>query len=325
LLSSIRFDMRAPAAGRASAAELYRATLDMAAWADRVGIGSVVLSEHHGVDDGFLPSPIVAAAAVAGRTERISISIGALLLPLHDPLRVAEDLAIADLLSGGRISTVLGLGYREEEYAMFGASWKDRGARFDECIQALLDAWTGEPFEFEGRTVRVTPRPGTRPHPLLFIGGRSKLAARRAARFDLPFFPDSADPELRAEYERACESHGRPPRLVIAPEAQVRYLFVHDDPDGYWDAIGPSLLHEARTYRSWQPEGFVSSTSSTADSVAELKKGDLFNVLRPDEAVAWARTRPIVLLYPLCGGIAPELAWESLHLLEHDVLPHLEL
>src|SRR5215213_9253801 len=171
--------MRAPASGSASASELHRATLDMAAWADRVGLGTVVLSEHHGADDGFLPSPIVAAAAVAGRTERITITIGALLLPLHDPVRVAEDLAVLDLLSGSRVSTVLGLGYREEEYAMFGASWEDRGARFDESIQVLLDAWTGEPFEHRGRTLRVTPRPGSDLRHLTFVGGRSKRAARR--------------------------------------------------------------------------------------------------------------------------------------------------
>src|SRR5688572_17203361 len=136
--------MRAPSFGAASAAELHRAALDMAAWADRVGIHAVALSEHHGTGDGYLPSPIVAASAIAARTERILINISALLLPLHDPLRVAEDLAVADLLSGGRISVVLGLGYREEEYTMFGAPWADRGAHFDECIQVLLDAWSGE-------------------------------------------------------------------------------------------------------------------------------------------------------------------------------------
>src|ERR687893_2814439 len=114
--------MRAPASGPASPAELYGASLDMAAWADRVGIGSIVLSEHHGAEDGFLPSPVVAAAAIAGRTEHITITIGALLLPLHDPVRVAEDLAVLDLLSRGRVSTVLGLGYRRGGMVSFVAA-----------------------------------------------------------------------------------------------------------------------------------------------------------------------------------------------------------
>jgi alkanesulfonate monooxygenase SsuD/methylene tetrahydromethanopterin reductase-like flavin-dependent oxidoreductase (luciferase family) len=324
VLSSIRFDMRAPASGPASPAALYRASLDMAAWADRVGIGSVVLSEHHGAEDGFLPSPVVAAAAIAGRTERITITIGALLLPLHDPVRVAEDLAVLDLLSEGRVSTVLGLGYREEEYAMFGAPWEGRGAHFDGCIQVLLDAWSGEPFEHRGCTVRVTPRPGTDLRATTFVGGRSLRAARRAARFALPFFPDSGDPALRAEYERACREHGRRPGLVITPEPQVHYLFVSEDPDGYWDRIGAHLLHEALTYGSWQPEGSPSSAATDATTIEELRAGDLFTVLRPDEAVRWAAGRPVLLLYPLCGGLPPEVAWESLQLVEHEVLPRLQ-
>jgi alkanesulfonate monooxygenase SsuD/methylene tetrahydromethanopterin reductase-like flavin-dependent oxidoreductase (luciferase family) len=324
VLSSIRFDMRAPASGPASPVELYQSTLDMAAWADRVGIGSVVLSEHHGAEDGFLPSPVVAAAAIAGRTERITITIGALLLPLHDPVRVAEDLAVLDLLSGGRVSTVLGLGYREEEYAMFGAPWAGRGAHFDDCIRVLLDAWSGEPFEHRGRTIRVTPRPGTDLRAMTFVGGRSPRAARRAARFGLPFFPDSGDPALRAEYERACREHGRRPGLVITPEAQVHYLFVSEDPEGYWERIGPHLLHEALTYGSWQPEGSRSSAATDATTIEELRAGDLFTVLRPDDAVRWATGRPVLLLYPLCGGLPPEVAWESLHLVEHEVLPRLQ-
>ena len=120
VLTFIRFDMRAPAWGPASAAELHAATLDMAEWADRVGFDSIVVSEHHGSEDGFLPSPIVAAAAIAGRTKTAGISISALLAPLHDPVRVAEDLAVLDLLSDGRVTTILGLGYRPEEYEMFG-------------------------------------------------------------------------------------------------------------------------------------------------------------------------------------------------------------
>ena len=125
MLTFIRFDMRAPSWGPATAAELHTATLEMAEWADRVGFDSAVVSEHHGAVDGFLPSPIVAAAAIAGRTERIGISISALLAPLHDPIRIAEDLAVLDLLSEGRVTTIIGLGYRPEEYEMFAAPWRN--------------------------------------------------------------------------------------------------------------------------------------------------------------------------------------------------------
>jgi alkanesulfonate monooxygenase SsuD/methylene tetrahydromethanopterin reductase-like flavin-dependent oxidoreductase (luciferase family) len=171
--------------------------------------------------------------------------------------------------------------------------------------------------------VRVTPTPGSDLRALTFVGGRSPRAARRAARFGLPFFPDSGDPALREEYARSCREHGREPGLVITPERQVHYLFVSEDPEGYWERIGPHLLHEALTYGSWQPAGSRSSAATDATTLEELRAGDLFTILPPDEAVRWASGRPVLLLYPLCGGIPPEVAWESLHLVEHEVLPHL--
>ncbi len=321
VLTFIRFDMRAPVGGPASTAELHTATLDMAEWADRVGFDAIVVSEHHGSEDGFLPSPIVAAAAIAGRTRRAGISISALLAPLHDPVRIAEDLAVLDLLSEGRVTTILGLGYRPEEYEMFGVPWATRGAYFDEWVQALLDAWKGEPFVYQGRPIpAVTPRPLTDPHPPIFMGGRSKAAARRAARFGLDFFPDSSAPALREAYEAACAAEGREPGFMITPEEPVTFAFVHEDPDGYWERIGPHVLHEATTYAGWQREGETSSAATDARSLEELKAGDRFAVFTPDEAVDHL-LRGSLLLYPLCGGIPPELAWESLHLVEHEVLP----
>ena len=93
----------------------------------------------------------------------------ALLLPLYDPIKLAEDLAVLDIASGGRVRLVLGMGYRPDEYAMFGKSWEKRGALMDECLSALLQAWSGEPFDYQGRAVRMTPRPftspPTSPHP----------------------------------------------------------------------------------------------------------------------------------------------------------------
>jgi alkanesulfonate monooxygenase SsuD/methylene tetrahydromethanopterin reductase-like flavin-dependent oxidoreductase (luciferase family) len=324
VLTFIRFDMRAPSWGPASAAELHAATLDMAEWADRVGFDSAVVSEHHGAADGFLPSPIVAAAAIAGRTSRIGISNSALLAPLHDPVRIAEDLTVLDLLSQGRVTTILGLGYRPEEYEMFDAPWEARGAYFDEWVQALLDAWTGEDFTYRDRKVpAVTPAPYSDPHPPIFIGGRSKAAARRAARFGLNFFPDSSDPALREAYEAACRDQGTEPGLMITPEDPVTFVFVHDDPDGYWERIGPHVLHEAMTYSGWQREGESSSAATDAQSIEDLKAGDRFAVLTPDEAVEHGRDGNL-LMYPLCGGIPPELAWESLHLVEHEVLPRVK-
>ena len=112
----------------------------------------------------------------------------AIVAPLYDPLRLAEDIAVLDLSSGGRLITVAGIGYRPEEYAALGRDFERRGALQDEALETLLSAWTGELFDYRGRKVRVTPRPYTRPHPMLFVGGSSRPAARRAARLGLPLF-----------------------------------------------------------------------------------------------------------------------------------------
>src|SRR4051812_4841992 len=182
----MRFDMRAPDGGAATD-ELYAAALDMAAWGEEHGAVAAVLSEHHASDDGYLPSPIVLAAAIAARTTTLPISVAALLVPLHDPIRLAEDMAVVDVMTRGRVSYVAGLGYRPEEYAMFGQSLGARGRRMEESLGVLRQAWTGDEFTYEGRTVRVTPRPYTPGGPPLLYGGGTAAAARRAARFGLPF------------------------------------------------------------------------------------------------------------------------------------------
>src|SRR5437764_10452970 len=158
-----RYDLRRPPFASTPRDALCAAALDQAAYCDAHGFDTLVLSEHHGVADGYLPSPLVAAAAMAARTSRIRITIAALLVPLHDPLRLAEDTAVLDHLSGGRVGYVFGLGYRPEEYAMFDRAWKGRGQAIERAIEALLQAWTGEPFQYQGRTVRVTPPPSTTP------------------------------------------------------------------------------------------------------------------------------------------------------------------
>ena len=325
-ISILRFDLRAPDSSSARADALYAAALDMARYADEHGFDSVTVSEHHGTDDGFLPSPLVLAAALAGRTQRIRIGISALLAPLYDPLRLAEDLAVLDLASGGRVATTLGLGYRPEEYAAFGVDFDARGRLLDECIETLLTAWRGEPFAWRGRTVRVTPRPFTQPHPLLLVGGLSRAAARRAARFGLPFQPASNDAAMIALYRSECARLGVANPLVLPP-GSGEMIWVSRDPERSWRALGPHLLHDATSYAGWQPASQPASVvHSRATTVEALRAEGIYRVLTPDECVARARAQgpfaPFVL-FPLCGGTPPDLAWEGLRLYAEEVLPRI--
>ena len=116
--------------------------------ADQLGFDGVWLSEHHLTGDGMLPAPLVMAAALAARTERIRIGTNILGLPVHHPLRVAEDAAVVDLLSDGRLTLGVGQGYSEREFAAFGVDRRRRGALLEEGVRAIRTAWS-----------EVTPRP----------------------------------------------------------------------------------------------------------------------------------------------------------------------
>jgi alkanesulfonate monooxygenase SsuD/methylene tetrahydromethanopterin reductase-like flavin-dependent oxidoreductase (luciferase family) len=322
---ALRYDLRAPQWGPATPAELYSACLEQCAWGDERGVDFVILSEHHGVDDGYLPAPLTMAAAIAGRTRRIQIQIAALLVPLHDPVRLAEQVAVLDLASSGRFGFVAGAGYRHEEFEMAAVDRAQRGRLLEEYIEVLRTAWTGEPFEWRGRTVRVTPRPVTRPHPLIMIGGSTPVAARRAARLRLPFFPAVGDPELARIYTEECERVGFAHGFCSLP-AGPGFVHVAEDPEAAWDRIGPHALHEARTYGSWQTPDQRSHVDVHAADLDEVRRSGVYRVVTPDECVALAEELGpfgTVVLHPLMGGIPPDLAWESLELFEAKVLPRL--
>lgn len=325
-ISILRFDLRAPAFSPASIEDLYAAALDMAAYGDAHGFDSITVSEHHGVEDGFLPSPIAMAGAIAGRTRRIRVGISALLAPLYDPVKLAEDLVVLDLASRGRVATTLGLGYRPEEYAAFGRDFERRGALFDECIETLLTAWKGEPFEYRGRRARVTPRPYTQPHPMLLVGGQSKAAARRAARYGLPFQPAANDPEMFAIYQSECARLGVAQPLLLPP-GSGELIWVSRDPERTWQEIGPHLLHDAMGYAGWQPATQRKSVvHSRATSVETLRAEGLYRVLTPEQCVERGKAQgafATFVLFPLCGGTPPEIGWETVRLYAEEVLPRL--
>ncbi|GAA1582039.1 MULTISPECIES: LLM class flavin-dependent oxidoreductase [Streptomyces] len=317
-----RFNLVDPQGTPRTLSARYRAALEMARYADDRGLDTVQAEEHHGTDNNWLPSPLAFAGAVLGATRRVTVTVSAIIGPLYDPLRAAEDIAVLDLLSGGRLVTVAGLGYRREEYEQHGVDWALRGRLQDELLEALLAAWTGEPFAFRGRTVRVTPAPYTRPHPPLLVGGSSRAAARRAARLGLPFFPGAHLPELAAYYAERLAAYGTE-GFCMMPAERTALLHLAEDPDRVWAEHGACFLHEARAYASWQSGDVRSAVRSAAGSVGELRAEGVYRVLTPDEAVEYARGAESLVLHPLCGGMPPDEGWRSLHLLCERVLPRL--
>ena len=319
MMLGLRYDLRAPAFAGVTHAELYAACLDQCAWAEAHGFDVVALSEHHGVDDGYMSAPVTLAAAIAGRTRRLQLNIAAVLVPLHDPVRLAEQLAVVQLVSGGRLSLVAGMGYRDEEFQMAGIDRRQRGRLLDEYVRVMRQAWSGEPFEWRGRTVRATPVPPS--PPMVLIGGSTEKAARRAARLHAGFFPAIADAALAAAYEEECARQGFT-GFVVMPGGPG-FVHVSNDPERDWERIAPHALYDARTYAAWQPPGQRSQVHVAGNTLDELRRSGVYRVVTPDECVALAEEYGRVLLHPLMGGLSPTLAWESLELFERAVLPRL--
>jgi len=316
----LRFDCRNPGFAGVENAERYRALLEMCEWADERGARFVGLSEHHGSDDDYLPSPLVMAAAIAARTRNVRIGIHALIAPLHDPLRLAEDAAVVDLLSGGRLDLTLAGGYVEDEFDMFGVALSERPVRVREAVATLRAAWTGEPFQFRGRTVRVRPRPAQPGGPRVLLGGTSEAAARRAARIGDGFVP--SEPECWEFYRQECLELGkRDPGPGMTGHGDV--VILAEDPDAAWAELGPYFLHETNAYGAWQAAANIEATYARRESIDELRADGQYRILTPEAYAAELKAAgeaAVAFLHPMVGGIPPDLAWRHLRLFEAALL-----
>ncbi len=312
---TLRFDMRAPEWG-APAADLYAAAIDMCAWAETRGAIVAVLSEHHGADDGHLPTPLILASAIAARTKQLAILLAAVPIPLWDPVRLAEEMSVLDLISRGRVSYALGIGHRREEYVHFGADMATRGRVADEILAVLGRLVRGESVDYRGRPVRVTPACGSAGGPLMMIAGGSRAAARRAATHGLGFISQTDSPGLKEFYESQCRANGYEPGIVQFPgPGAPTTVFIAEDVDEAWEVLGPHLLHDAVTAASYRPNDDSVASITRADNVTALREAEgPYRIFTQDEATDYIRSGRPLPLHPLCGGIPPDVAWQHLKL-----------
>lgn len=316
--------------------ELYAQTFEFIRQAEAMSIDEVWISEHHFVDDGYCPSVVPAACAIAAATERIRIGSKVILLPFHDPLRLAEDVAVADVASGGRIDLGLAAGYRRAELAGFGIDSSERGARMREGLDVLEKALSGEPFSHDGKffrygQVQVVPPPVQRPIPL-WLGGRTRAAMRRAARYRAhlalaDFVVDSCIEDYAA-YAEALAEEG----LDVADfeVVAVASIFVDEDPERAWAIAGPHVLYQQNQYQQWFREAGdrPSDDFEPATTLADLRRG---SVLVGTPADIAERLREFHARVPftqfsfwcLLPGLPLDRALGSLELFVRDVLPAL--
>lgn len=318
--------LHAPAFGSATSAEIYTTALDMFEWADEHGFNSAGFLEHHGSDDGVLPSPLVFAAAAASRTTRLYLR-PLILAPLYHPLRLAEDIAVLDLVSRGRIVPIIAAGYRTAEFAMFDVDRAHRARLVEETVESLKLAWTGEPFSFRGKTVKVTPMPAQRPRPPILIGGSSEAAARRAARIADGMYAMSTRVWEAYRQERRRLGSDDPGEWLPRPLA----VHVTQKPELDWPKLMPHVLHMNNVYADWNAtDGTVSDTKERwrPQDEASIRNWSALRVVTPEECVELCKTlgsEGVLRFCPLFGGIDPTLAWSSLRLFADEVLPHISV
>jgi alkanesulfonate monooxygenase SsuD/methylene tetrahydromethanopterin reductase-like flavin-dependent oxidoreductase (luciferase family) len=316
--------------------DVYETTLRFVDQAEDVGLDEVWLTEHHFAEDGYCPALLPVAAAIAARTQRIRIGTKALLLPLHEPLRVAEDAAVVDTLSGGRLDLGVAAGYRPAEFEGFAIDPSERGRRMDEGLAVLRSYLHGGRLSFKGQhyeygSAVVLPPPVQRPFPL-WVGGRSSAAMRRAAReachlMLADFILSNAAADYEA-YAAALDEAGL--RVGDFEVAAVAVVFVDEDRDRAWEIAGPHLLYQQNQYRRWFTEAGDRSNDRfvPAGSVDELERGSYLVGTPQDVRDGISQLRDEVpfthfSFWMLLPGIDPEAASRSLELFSNEVVAKL--
>jgi alkanesulfonate monooxygenase SsuD/methylene tetrahydromethanopterin reductase-like flavin-dependent oxidoreductase (luciferase family) len=321
---TMRFDMRAPATG-APADQLYEAALEMAVWAEGRGAVAAIVCEHHSMSDGYLPSPMILATAMAARTTTLPITVAVVVLPLYNPVRLAEDMVVLDIISRGRVNYVAAIGYVPREYEMHGVEFHRRGRIAEENLGVLLRAKTGEPFEHQGRHIHVTPPPSTPGGPRVAWGGGSVAAARRAGRHGLDFIAQGGDQALHDVYAHEARAHGHEPGWCMVPSSDMTTtMFVSDDLDRAWEDLGPYLMHDVRSYADINQGNDSTASLSFVDTAEQLRaENRSHRIVTVEEAVSLARSGVPIPLHPLIGGLPPDIAWRYLRTVTDEVVPAL--
>lgn len=318
------FDMRAPDFGAPREA-LFSAALAMGEWADQLGFDVLGFGEHHGSDDGYNPSPLVLAVALAARTQQVRLRTAVLLAPCYEPVRLAEDVAIAQIISNGRIELGLGFGYRPSEFAMYGRRVEDRFEYTINTVKVLRQALTGEPFEYEQRPCQISPVP-KKPVPVL-LGGVAPKVARAAAAIADGFLVPLLGAKVWQPYRDECLRLGKADPGEYPRQAPT-FLWISEDPDRDWEWITPHVLHVLDSYSRWTAAAYDKPAGPYAGGMTPemVRESHAYKVLNPEQALELVEglgDNSSLYLTPLFGGIDPEKGWEMLHLYAREVHPHI--
>ena len=333
----VMFSFRNPATWRRSFVDVYRDEIALAEYAEELGYDTIWLTEHHFADDGYSPSLVTLAGAIAARTERVRIGFNLLLLPLYDAVRLAEDLAALDVISGGRIDVGVGQGYAPHEFAGFGIDLADRLGRFREGLDVMHGLWTEDTFSYDGkhyqvRDARLCPRPVQQPAPPMWIGATSLPGVRRAGRRGAHLL-GLANEALQEAYEGALAKAGH--AAADAKVLQLHWTHVGVDDDTAWGQAGAHFHHLLSVYAGW-----LNAAAAGGDTAPECKVPPLDELRGSDELLfrpafgspatvagilreSIGAVRTTHLAYGTMPGMDPAMTRASMRRFVDDVVPRL--
>jgi alkanesulfonate monooxygenase SsuD/methylene tetrahydromethanopterin reductase-like flavin-dependent oxidoreductase (luciferase family) len=323
----LHFDLRNPAYPERSYEELVAGVLEYAVRAEEIGFGSIWTSEHHFTSDGDTPSPLVFCAALAALTRRVRIGTNLVVLPLHNPIRLAEDAAMLAIMSGGRFDLGVGAGYLPSNYAAFGQALRRRGALMEEGLSILRRAWSGESVEHEGACwtlpdVVVQPLPAPGNEPRLFVGGFSPPAIERAARLGDAF--TCGLPACIDMYLDALDAVGKP--RESGQIAVMQWWIIAEDPERTWAEIGKHALYQVNKYVATGGFHDRMEPFETAEELVERGHYTLYDgPTAVRELSALVERVPQIVnaqLYGLLPGEPVESGIERMEYVAKTVLPH---
>jgi alkanesulfonate monooxygenase SsuD/methylene tetrahydromethanopterin reductase-like flavin-dependent oxidoreductase (luciferase family) len=317
----IYFDMRNPPGWRRPGDAHYARALELSEHAEKLGATSVWVSEHHLFEDGYVPQPLTFLAAVAARTERVRLGTAVLLAPLRSAVQIAEEAALVDLLSGGRLELGLGAGYRQPEFELFGAEHGARWKTTDSRVVELRRIWS------EGR---VTPPAVQQPIPL-WLGYQGPVGARRAGRMGVGLL--SLRPSLLEPYAQGLSAGGYP--ASSARTAGMVHAVLTRDPDRTWSRLKRHLTYMWDTYARYGVEGTNSPVPPPIDADAWRRLPESsdqlprFLVATPEDAAErlnrYLAGRPIqeVFFWTSIAGMPDDLVDEHVELVCRELRPRL--
>jgi alkanesulfonate monooxygenase SsuD/methylene tetrahydromethanopterin reductase-like flavin-dependent oxidoreductase (luciferase family) len=333
----LMFSFRNPAQWRRPFTEVYADELSLIRQAEALGFDTIWLTEHHFADDGYSPSILTLAAAVAAVTERVRIGFNLLLLPLHHAVDVAEAVATLDVLSGGRIDVGVGQGYAVHEFAGYGIDRGERLARFTEGLAVLEGLWSNERFSFAGRHYQIddamlSPQPVQRPMPL-WIGATAEAGVRRAGRRGAHLLGLSSA-RLQQVYEEARAAAGFD--VGTAQVLQLHWTHVAPDDDTAWDEAAAHFHHLLSVYAGWanaSGDADKGGPKTVIPPVASLRAPETPLMFRPvfggpDHVAAtlqaaMAKVRTTHLALGILPGMDPARTRRSMELFADEVMPRL--